>query len=444
MPRLGETTAAGHRAAASLFDVNNRHSGAEQFRHNAAEVSVAGVLALLSEIETGARYTMARPHDIYSGLGEAAGAAEAGVEAMDGAEVLKPPGSDEAAAADDAKARADEAADAVNAMPMAPERAAERRRLALLARSVRRSRRAAAALASVRLVPMLGDLAKALRRAKHRGRFDAVMLGCRAAQVLESPALASSLRPRAVVSLESARNLVVFKPYQKDEFERRALLLAGSAGMVYVGSERSLLRSDRLAVGSVLDVRAKAAVKAEADARAAARAEDEALRPTLGEHADGVLYLRSLAKWNARRGDSPRPESLVFAFDEGRAADRRAAMETGPAGDAVRSSLLQTAAEREAEEEAARLAHRAELRAERGEEAEARPAEPAGKPKRVGAGAAWARGGLGKTSRPLQAASGAGEPATDGATGAAAGVSDAETATGAAGAGTEARATDLD
>jgi hypothetical protein len=45
-------------------------TGTEQHRHNFAEVAVYNMLSYLWEIETGTVYKMAKPHDIYSGLGE--------------------------------------------------------------------------------------------------------------------------------------------------------------------------------------------------------------------------------------------------------------------------------------------------------------------------------------------------------------------------------------
>lgn len=384
---------AASRNAASLFKINNRNAGSEQFRHNAAEVAVLAVVSMLSEIETGTRYRMTTPHDIYSGLGEEA--VPAAAAASDGGE-----GSDEedVAALDKAGVAsvAEAAAATVGSLPMAPERRAERRRIALLARSVRRAKAASAALDNIRLVPMLGDLERALGRARQRARFDGVVVGLRAAQLLQCPSLPSSLKDHAFAVLESARNVVVFKPFQKLEFERRAVLMAGEAGMAYAGSERTLCRSDGFAVGSGTDVRSREQKRSDAEALASKLAEDEGLREEAGPHWPGVRHVRELSRWDDDRGDRPRPEALFFRFNRSDAATLATLMREGPAGRMLRAEMARSQAEVDAEAEAEKLAGAAAGRDK--PDAEASQAPKMAK-EAIGAGAAWTRGGLGKTSK---------------------------------------------
>ena len=436
VPPEADVGPAAHRAASSMFAVNNRHAGAEQFRHNAAEVAVLGILSLLTEIETAARYTMAKAHDIYSGLGgsRAAGSGagpggddagspdeEAGPRTMDGAEVApigKKSASETAAEAAEGMTPREAAAAAVAALPMAPERSAERRRNALVARSVRRARAAASAIRSVRLVPLLGDIDRLLSHSRNRHRFSGAVIGCRSAQLLERPALAACLRPRAFVVQEAARNIVVFKQHQKDEFERRAVLMAGSLGLVFAGSDRTVAGTDKFAAGSVIDARPRAAKEADQRKREAALEEDKAAAAGAGDHAAGILYLRCLAHWDERRGDNPRPEALVFKWDEAAAPARAEAIGKGPAGRAIREVMLQTQAELQAKEDAARRAAKAAAAGESGE-AEPAAAGPAAaasqRPVRAGAGAAWARGGAGSKVRRLKTEGGEAAASSQGA-----------------------------
>ncbi|KAA0155403.1 hypothetical protein FNF29_01778 [Cafeteria roenbergensis] len=436
VPPEADVGPAAHRAASSMFAVNNRHAGAEQFRHNAAEVAVLGILSLLTEIETAARYTMAKAHDIYSGLGgsRAAGSGagpggddagspdeEAGPRTMDGAEVApigKKSASETAAEAAEGMTPREAAAAAVAALPMAPERSAERRRNALVARSVRRARAAASAIRSVRLVPLLGDIDRLLSHSRNRHRFSGAVIGCRSAQLLERPALAACLRPRAFVVQEAARNIVVFKQHQKDEFERRAVLMAGSLGLVFAGSDRTVAGTDKFAAGSVIDARPRAAKEADQRKREAALEEDKAAAAGAGDHAAGIMYLRGLAHWDERRGDNPRPEALVFEWDEAAAPARAEAIGKGPAGRAIREVMLQTQAELQAKEDAARRAAKAAAAGESGE-AETAAAGPAAaaaqRPARAGAGAAWARGGAGSKVRRLKTEGGEAAASSQGA-----------------------------
>ena len=56
-------------AAKSLFKVENKGTGCEQYRHTTVHVAVYHMISMLYEIETGKPYLMKKEHDVYSGLG---------------------------------------------------------------------------------------------------------------------------------------------------------------------------------------------------------------------------------------------------------------------------------------------------------------------------------------------------------------------------------------
>jgi hypothetical protein len=360
-----------HRCASGLFDVNNRHSGSEQFRHNCAQVAVLNVMAWLWELENGRPYAMRVAHDIYSGLG----------------------------------GELDSEVDVSVSLP--PERRLDLRAASVAAGAVARARHVASAFERMRLVPMGGNLEHDLRLSRFRETFDGVVVGCRGVQLMESANLRHAMKPRGFAVVESARNLPVFGQAQKDEFDRRALDLLGRAGFVMRGSERSF-GTDKYGIGSISDVRSKERRERDAAEALAALREDEGLRDGWGDHAEGLSYARRIRRWDAKRGDNPRPECLVFEWDASLAEERRVSLASGPAGEALRTMMLETPAERERREEDERLERRKVLAREIPDET-----PPETTHTFLGAGSAWSRGGYGKRVTRFPAESDA--PSGDGA-----------------------------
>lgn len=148
--------------ARSLFEVVDKGTGTERFRHNATEVAVYNILSCLWTLETGVRYAMSERHNIYSGL-----------------------------SADDTHTTNDQGRRSAQALD--------------------RANHIMESLEGIRIVPLCGDLASALRKANLEGSLDVAFVGLHAVQLVESCNLRNMLKKGAVIIAESAKFLVPLK-----------------------------------------------------------------------------------------------------------------------------------------------------------------------------------------------------------------------------------------
>eukprot|EP00616_Rhizochromulina_sp_CCMP1243_P003178 CAMPEP_0118981558 /NCGR_PEP_ID=MMETSP1173-20130426/30806_1 /TAXON_ID=1034831 /ORGANISM="Rhizochromulina marina cf, Strain CCMP1243" /LENGTH=481 /DNA_ID=CAMNT_0006931987 /DNA_START=24 /DNA_END=1469 /DNA_ORIENTATION=- len=177
----------------SLFQVQNKGTGVEQYRHNTVEVAVFNVMSWLWEIETGEVYTMTKEHDIFSGLGGEI--TEAG----------------SAAGADGSSASQ------------------------ATAEALRRARSIVRSLTGFRIQFMCGSIEDLCAKSSpQQNHFDAVFLSTLSAQALSNSNLLSILHRDAVVVAESAAHLVPLSKEQEVEYDARLDELAKGAGMAAV------------------------------------------------------------------------------------------------------------------------------------------------------------------------------------------------------------------
>lgn len=173
--------------AVHLFDIHSRHSGAEQYRHTAEELSVYNVLSWLWELETGERYALKRDHDVYSGIGEEMPRGEGGGEEGEG-----------------------EAGEALRAAAD-PERLEQANR----AKAVRRARSIARSLRGVKVFLVGGSVEEWAGRRRFLGLFDVACFGTRSAHHIKDEKFANTLKANAVLVAETGRNAVILSQEQK-------------------------------------------------------------------------------------------------------------------------------------------------------------------------------------------------------------------------------------
>lgn len=278
--------------AGGLFQILNRHSGSEQRRHTAVELAVFNTLSWLHEMETGQVYAMTAAHGVYSGLGTSPTA----------------PGRPSAAAAAEGAASSEGSAGSVISEP---------------AQAVRRARCIADSTKGVSVLPASSadvevTLGKVASNPGHvlAGAVDVLVLGSRSVHHLKGadgseelptpPALLSLLAPGAVVVAETARNVPALTKEQEGEFTRRVLGMGARAGLTFVGPGRALV-GDTYAAGSI--VAAEPAGASEAPPKAKA----DAARP--GPGAAYAYVAGEIEGHDAKRGDNPPAEHLVFQYD---------------------------------------------------------------------------------------------------------------------------------
>ena len=243
-----------NKAAEGLFEIQNKNTGTEQHRHHAVEVALYNLISILWEVETGGRYAMTKPHDVYSGLGaeaslaplagaaveekkdvldtiieEQAGAEEGeeveaggdegvsevkGEQGADGDAAPPPP----AAAAAAADLPPPPPAPAPAPTPEEAARAAEQD----LARLLLRAETIAESLHGVKIIPLVGAPSAVLDKPKLQGSFDAAFVSARFAQCIEQPYFTAAMRPRrALLAVETAKFLVPLAPKVQAEFNKK-------------------------------------------------------------------------------------------------------------------------------------------------------------------------------------------------------------------------------
>lgn len=304
---MGTAAYCANRKADELFQVVNKGTGTEQWRHTGVDITVYNLLSWLHEIETGEVYEMSTSHEIYSGLGDfdraadrtideaerdaaqrrkaqqanddapapkavdgepaeataeaASGGAEehksgdagdaageAAGEAAGGAGEAAGEGAESAAAA--AAAKPPHAASTTKAAKQEAKhkaRAEEKRRRDAL----RRARCIVDCFDGVKVFLLAGDFADVLKKKRYRNLFHHVHLGGYGAHFMNDKRLRDILRPEAVLSAELGRNMVPLKDFQKKEFEKQVDRYAGTLGAVRVGSNLDLT-DDNYTVGSFI------------------------------------------------------------------------------------------------------------------------------------------------------------------------------------------------
>ena len=167
-----------------LLDIRDKGTGTQQRRHNATEVAVYNLISYLWAIETGERYAMSQPNEIFSGLGAASARdalahAEAIVESLDG----------------------------------------------------------------VTLVPVTGDLDAALAKLPPNS-LDAAYFSVNSAAALGSPKLKAALKPKATVVAEKAKFVVPLTNQEKQAFDDKVLELAATTGLAKASATHTAVRFD--------------------------------------------------------------------------------------------------------------------------------------------------------------------------------------------------------
>jgi len=166
-----------------LFVVIDEGHGTEQQRHSSTEVATFNVVSFLYKLETASEYEPKSQHQIFSGLGGDDG------EAADGT--------------------------------------AWRRR------ALERAQHIVDAFDGVRLVPLCGDLAPALRKAGlGRAALDGAALSLHAASLAESAELFEALKPRARLVVETAKFAAPLSLEQKHLFAQKVHTMAVNRGFV--------------------------------------------------------------------------------------------------------------------------------------------------------------------------------------------------------------------
>jgi hypothetical protein len=255
-------TATGNHAH-GLFEVMSRHTGTEQWRHHAAEIAAYNVVSWLHEIETGRQYVLRAPHDVYSGLSDAAPAPATAAPAA--ATTTAPESA--AAAAPGAGATPSPSPSPTTPLPLPaadPAAMSPEEHAALQARMratvASRARTIARAFKNVRITLLTGDFAAdVLEKGKLAGTFHVVTASSRSTHLLNHARFPGLFSPDGgVLVAETVRNVPSLKAEQRDDFARRVLGIAGAGGCALVGTDR-VLSADTFAIGSVIDASTKQA-----------------------------------------------------------------------------------------------------------------------------------------------------------------------------------------
>eukprot|EP01138_Halocafeteria_seosinensis_P015582 gb/GECG01015901.1/.p1 GENE.gb/GECG01015901.1/~~gb/GECG01015901.1/.p1 ORF type:complete len:746 (+),score=88.37 gb/GECG01015901.1/:1-2238(+) len=298
-----------------LFEIVHRHAGSEQYRHNSMEIATYNILSWMFEIESGFAYGMQEQHELYSGLGSAEATA-APPEQLSGSDHL------------------------VHEY--------------LEHQALQRTRSIGNRLGAFQVIPFTGDFAQLLEKIEQcrtsslqpetaaacndetreenitaRNHpfyqfFDVVVVGGRAARYFDldtessvssvhanAPDFTNILAPRATVIAETARNVLSMKRESRKSFEQNIISLALRKGLRLIGTDR-VLSGDTFSVGSVTETT------------------PEQSRPATdhinkyGEHSAAMKYVLSeILRHNARSGDNPPGEHLVFEWDVHTASSRK-------------------------------------------------------------------------------------------------------------------------
>jgi len=180
-----------------LFQVQNKGTGVEQYRHNTVEIAVFNIMSWLWEIETGEPYSMTKEHNIFSGLGSE-------LNEHHGPSAPGPVGAD------------------------ASQNTAE---------ALRRARSIVRSLTGFRLRLVCDSVENLCSKggATH-GLFDTAFLSTVAAQAFSNANLLPILSPDAAVVTESAAHLVPLSKEQEKEYDHRLTDLVARIGFSNVPS----------------------------------------------------------------------------------------------------------------------------------------------------------------------------------------------------------------
>lgn len=191
--------------AEGLFEIQNKGTGTEQHRHHTVEVAVFNMLSYFWEIETGSPYTMAKAHDVFSGLGEDAsdvlGSAASTAEGTDGVSIASE-------AAEDNKRRE---------------------------QALARAQSIVETFTDVRVSLMKGGLDMYLSKVQYQGAFDCVFLSATTAHYMENADFGRILAEGGRVVVETCKYLVPLSKQQEAGYSNRVLELAESRGLGSVG-----------------------------------------------------------------------------------------------------------------------------------------------------------------------------------------------------------------
>jgi hypothetical protein len=222
------------------------------------------IFSLLWEIETGAVYRMTKAHDIYSGLGAEAAlrplgdggrgdVKEGGEEDVPRVQELHPKKEDKGE-----DATGGNVTSSASPLPSTPTSVGggERGESVAgvkggdveedddeeeeLARAIQRAESIVRSLADVKVFALSGtpgsvleargEVGKGQPCARFAGLFDAVFVSARATQIADCDWFAGLLKPRALVSLESAKFVVPLNKEQKAEFTSKVREFSAARG----------------------------------------------------------------------------------------------------------------------------------------------------------------------------------------------------------------------
>jgi dynein assembly factor 3 len=194
-----------------LYQILDKDSGTERWRHNTAEVAVYNVLSWLHEIETGEQYRMTQDHAIYSGLGDDSAEPDdaAKLEA-----ILMDDGS-----VSDAKKEGETIFDAGEAKVKTEQESA-----------LQRARCIVESMGDAKVFLLTGDLKDTLKKKKFAKKFNRVFLSSQAAHHFGEDNFKAVCASGCEVTVESARFVFALSEDQKAGYNKRVEEMSGEQG----------------------------------------------------------------------------------------------------------------------------------------------------------------------------------------------------------------------